>query len=105
MGDVIRCEGLGAVNIYDLVARLSEKKPILKKVENENNKKQQKKKNPKHRFHCPRADCQRSFCSQVALDNHVERHTRTYTCEVCDKVFTEQAKVIKTHTLSHFKTK
>ena len=102
MGDVIRCEGLGAVNIYDLVARLSEKKPILK-VESEN-KKQQKKKNPKHRFHCPQADCQRSFCSQVALDNHVDRHTRTYTCEVCDKVFTEQAKVIK-NTLRHFKTK
>ena len=92
MGDVIRCEGLGTVNILDLVARLSEKKPI---VVTDSKEPKKPKKSVKHRYACPRPDCSRSFCSQVALDNHIDRHKRTYSCDVCNKIFTEHAKVFK----------
>lgn len=89
MGDVIRCEGIGVVNIYDLIGRLSQPKPIVGEE-----KKIKKPKNPKNRFKCPHSDCTRTFCTQTALDNHIERHERTYECETCHKVFSEQAKVI-----------
>ena len=95
MGDVIRCEGLGTVNILDLVARLSEKKPIVVNECQHEPKKSKLRKSAKHRFACPRADCARSFCSQVALDNHIDRHQRTYSCDVCNKIFTEHAKVCR----------
>ena len=42
---------------------------------------------------CPIEGCNRSFCKESALQNHIKRHNRLFKCDQCDKTFTEQAKV------------
>ena len=104
MGDIVRCEGLGAISILDLVNILSEPKknqPANQKSSNQNPesilpiKKPQRRKSltEKIRHVCPKEGCKRTFCSQVALENHMSRHARKYTCDTCNKTFSEHAKV------------
>lgn len=107
MGDIIRCEGLGAISILDLVNRLSEPaKPhpvtnLPSEVKTHVvNREKKGRKSEKTRFVCPKEGCKRTFCSQVAVDNHMTRHARKYTCNQCDKSFSEQAK-LKRHLLVH----
>ena len=104
MGDIVRCEGLGAISILDLVNILSEPKKnqaANQKSSNQNPesilpiKKPQRRKSltEKIRHVCPKEGCKRTFCSQVALENHMSRHARKYTCDTCNKTFSEHAKV------------
>jgi hypothetical protein len=107
MGDIIRCEGLGSISILDLVNRLSNSEPtkplpVINTIQpgdvhvsgiDRTEKKGRKNENRKSRFICPKEGCKRTFCSQIAVDNHMTRHARKYTCNQCDKSFSEQAKV------------
>jgi len=106
MGDIVRCEGLGAISILDLVNILSEPKKNQSTNQNAGsmlpikNPQRRKSLTEKTRHVCPKEGCKRSFCSQVALENHMTRHTRKYTCDTCNKTFSEHAK-LKRHLLVH----
>ena len=111
MGDIVRCEGLGAISILDLVNILSEPKKnqtANQKSSNQNPesilpiKKPQRRKSltEKIRHMCPKEGCKRTFCSQVALENHMSRHARKYTCDTCNKTFSEHAGKCKVNYLT-----
>lgn len=106
MTDIIRCEGLGAVSLLDLVDRLSSPNQAFSSdASNDHNnhdekspkaissslKKQSLK--AKATYTCPVDGCGRTFCKETALNNHVTRHNRVYKCDECGKCFPEQAKV------------
>ena len=99
MTDLIRCEGLGAVNLLDLVDRLSS--PTDSFLSESTRKQTKKQKSPRKQsvkskvsLPCPIDGCDRSFCKETALNNHISRHNRVYRCNECGKCFAEQAKVI-----------
>lgn len=102
MGDIVRCEGLGAISILDLVNILSEPKPTNQSDIHKTIKPAARRKSlsEKVRHVCPKDGCKRTFCSQVALENHMSRHARKYTCDQCNKTFSEHAK-LKRHLLVH----
>jgi len=108
MTDVIRVEGLGKISLFDLVDRLSapqsleDDKTSEKSAPSSSKKvsKEKKLSSAKKILDCPIEGCNRSFCKESALQNHIKRHNRLFKCDQCDKTFTEQAK-LKRHHLVH----
>ena len=106
MTDIIRCEGLGAVSLLDLVDRLSSPNQTFNsdgQADGHNQEETKQTDNPpaqrklslksKQSYTCPVDGCERTFCKEAALNNHVTRHNRVYKCDECGKCFSEQAKV------------
>ncbi|CAG5088121.1 Oidioi.mRNA.OKI2018_I69.PAR.g11737.t1.cds [Oikopleura dioica] len=112
MSDVIRVEGLGTVSLLDLVERLSKPPAHLKENDRANAETQKtteqnkaaESRKPRRKsvtkFNCTVEGCTKGFCTQAALNNHINRHNREFKCSQCSKVFNEHAK-LKRHQLVH----